>query len=119
MALSHNSFIRGYNRIYQQALRIKKINQDDFIAYCLAWHACVEEHHNYEETRIFPAVEEALGDKGLSDQELNSMVNYNSIPFVYSFSTWIVFCCRITDSFHFSFFIFFSFSGTQLLSTPA
>ena len=70
MALSHNSFIRGYNSIYQQAPRIKETDQGDFIAYCLAWHAVVEEHHDYEETRIFPAIEKALGQKGLFDHEL-------------------------------------------------
>lgn len=71
MTLSHNSFIRGFNSIYQQAPRITESDSKDFIGYCLAWHACVDEHHRYEETKLFPAIEEAVGEKGVLDGEVD------------------------------------------------
>ncbi|KAK3934389.1 hypothetical protein QBC46DRAFT_359059 [Diplogelasinospora grovesii] len=68
MALSHNSFIRGFNSIYQQAPRIvSPTDKQDFIEYCIAWHDCVAEHHHYEETEFFPNVDKAAGRKGLMD----------------------------------------------------
>ncbi|KAI9783036.1 MAG: hypothetical protein M1816_001613 [Peltula sp. TS41687] len=70
MALSHNSFIRGFNSIYQQAPRITVSDSKDFIGYCLAWHACVDEHHHYEETKLFPAIEAAVGEEGILDGEV-------------------------------------------------
>jgi hemerythrin-like domain-containing protein len=69
MTLSHNSIIRGFNNIYQQAPRIAKSDHKDFIGYCLAWHRFVEEHHHYEETYFFPAIESAVGEKGVMDGE--------------------------------------------------
>jgi len=67
MALSHNSFIRGFNSIYQQAPRIQPADSVDFVGYCLAWHDCVAEHHHYEETEFFPAIDKAVGEKGVMD----------------------------------------------------
>jgi hypothetical protein len=61
MALSHNSLIRGFNGIYQQAPLTSIFQYKDFIGYCLAWHKCVEEHHHYEEVHFFPAIEGATG----------------------------------------------------------
>ena len=70
MVLSHNAFIRGFNSIYQQAPRIQPSDTKDFIGYCLAWHDCVEEHHRYEETLFFPAIEDAVGEKSVMDGEI-------------------------------------------------
>lgn len=70
MILSHNSLIRGFNGIYQQAPRIELSDYKDFIGYCLAWHRCIDEHHHYEETFFFPAIEEAVGEKGVMDGEV-------------------------------------------------
>jgi hemerythrin-like domain-containing protein len=67
MALSHNSFIRGFNSIYQQAPRIQAIDRKDFIGYCMAWVDCVDQHHHYEETEFFPALDKAAGKVGLMD----------------------------------------------------
>ncbi|KAM0315205.1 hypothetical protein ACHAO8_004144 [Botrytis cinerea] len=68
MALSHNSFIRGFNSIYQQAPRIQsRVDKKDFVGYCIAWVDCVDQHHHYEETEFFPAIEKAAGHKGLMD----------------------------------------------------
>jgi len=70
MILSHNSLIRGFNGIYLQAPRIPASDYPDFIGYCLAWHRCVEGHHEYEEKYFFPAIEEATGEKGVMDGEV-------------------------------------------------
>ena len=70
MTLSHNSLIRGFNSTYQQAPRIGIADSKDLIGYCLAWLACVDEHHHYEETELFPAIEAALGEKGIMDGEV-------------------------------------------------
>jgi hemerythrin-like domain-containing protein len=71
MTISHNSIIRGFNGIYQQAPRIGAPDQDDFIGYCLAWHTFVHTHHHYEEIFLFPAIEEAVGEKGVMDGEVS------------------------------------------------
>ena len=78
MTLSHNSFIRGFNSIYQQAPRIKPVDYKDFIGYCLAWHTCIEVHHHYEETLFFPAIEEAVGEKGIMDGEVEQHGQFKS-----------------------------------------
>jgi len=70
MALSHNSLIRGFNSIYQQAPRLSPSDRDDFIGYSLAWNDCLVKHHLYEETLFFPAIEEATGVKGIMDGEV-------------------------------------------------
>ncbi|KAK6614728.1 hemerythrin HHE cation binding domain-containing protein [Botrytis cinerea] len=50
MALSHKSFIRSFNSIYQQAPRIQsRVDKKDF------------------DTEFFPAIEKAAGHKGLMD----------------------------------------------------
>ncbi|KAJ8101291.1 hypothetical protein POJ06DRAFT_251085 [Lipomyces tetrasporus] len=78
MALSHNSLIRGFNGIYQQAPRIPSSDYRDFTNYCLAWHRCVEEHHRYEEVHFFPAIEEATGEKGVMDGEVEQHATFHS-----------------------------------------
>lgn len=70
MALSHNSFIRGFNSIYQQAPRLHAPDTKDFINYCLAWQSLVYAHHHYEETDFFPAIEKFTGQKGIMDSEI-------------------------------------------------
>lgn len=68
MALSHNSFIRGFNSIYQQAPRLQSPpDKSDFVGYCLAWVDCVAQHHHYEETEFFPNIDKAAGRQGLMD----------------------------------------------------
>lgn len=70
MVLSHNSFIRGFNSIYQQAPRISQADTRDFIGYCVAWHDCVEEHHHYEEVQFFPAIDAAVGKENVMGGEV-------------------------------------------------
>lgn len=70
MTLSHNSLIRGYNSIYQQAPRLPSSEYASFVGYCLAWHRLVDAHHHFEEVYFFPAIEEATGQKGVMDGEV-------------------------------------------------
>lgn len=72
MALTHNSFIRGYNSIYQQAPRVGAADAKDFIAYCLAWRTCVYEHHHHQETEYFPAIDEATHEEGIMHEEIKA-----------------------------------------------
>ncbi|OTA85289.1 hypothetical protein M434DRAFT_377155 [Hypoxylon sp. CO27-5] len=67
MALSHNSFIRGFNSIYQQAHQVSAEDKPDFVAYCIAWHDCADAHHCYEEEEFFPNVNKAAGRTDLMD----------------------------------------------------
>lgn len=76
MALSHNSFIRGFNSIYQQAPRVTARDKRDFVGYCLAWHTVIATHHHYEETEFFPAVDKAAGKKGLMDDAVHEHGTY-------------------------------------------
>ncbi|CAD6583652.1 MAG: hypothetical protein ASARMPRED_001462 [Alectoria sarmentosa] len=70
ITLSHNAFIRGFNSIYQQAPYITRADHKDFIGYCTAWYTCVGEDHSREEVRLFWAMEEAIGVKGILDHEV-------------------------------------------------
>lgn len=87
MTLSHNSIIRGYNSIYQQAPRITTPDQDDFIGYCLVWHEFVEKHHHYEEVHFFPAIEKAVGEKGAMDHEIAEHSKSNRMQHSFYFRT--------------------------------
>ncbi|KAK7927506.1 hypothetical protein PG985_004504 [Apiospora marii] len=79
MALSHNAFIRGFNSIYQQAPRLKlPADKSDFVGYCLAWMECVEIHHHYEETALFPSIDKAAGQKGLMDAAVHEHETFYS-----------------------------------------
>jgi hypothetical protein len=79
MALTHNSFIRGFNTIYQQAPRTATSDYNAFIGYCLERHTCVEERHNYEESNSFPAIDKAMGKKDAmaSEEEQHGMCRGN------------------------------------------
>jgi len=78
MTLSHNSLIRGFNGIYQQAPRISTSDYKDFVGYCLAWHRCVEEHHIHEEVNYFPEIEKATGQKGVMDGEVEQHAAFHA-----------------------------------------
>ena len=65
MALLHNSILRGFNSIYNQASHIQKVDAADFIGYCLAWHKFVKSHHDDEEQNLFPKIEALLEDKSI------------------------------------------------------
>jgi hemerythrin-like domain-containing protein len=67
MALLHNSILRGYNSIYQQALHVKPGDYSDFIGYSLTWHKFVKSHHDDEEETLFTKVEKLLDDTTVWD----------------------------------------------------
>ncbi|KAM0547789.1 hypothetical protein ACHAPJ_010250 [Fusarium lateritium] len=65
MCLTHNSLIRGFNSIYQQAPHVKEVDLVDFIGYSLTWYRFIKSHHDGEETGLFPIVEQVLNDKNI------------------------------------------------------
>ncbi|KAI0101855.1 hypothetical protein GGR51DRAFT_574469 [Nemania sp. FL0031] len=77
MALSHNSFIRGFNSIYQQAPRVKAADKADFVGYCIAWHDCVDAHHHYEETEFFPNINKACGRTDLMSTAVDEHATFH------------------------------------------
>jgi hypothetical protein len=90
MTLSHNSLIRGYNGIYQQAPKISMRDYPDFIGYCLAWHRLVESHHYFEEIHFFPAIEKATGQKGVMDGEVEE---HGSSSLITLISKYLILWC--------------------------
>lgn len=63
MALVHNSMIRGFNSIYQQAPYIDDELSSDFVQYSLTWASFVTSHHHDEEDNLFDKVSDLLHDK--------------------------------------------------------
>ncbi|KAK8059965.1 hemerythrin hhe cation binding domain-containing protein [Apiospora saccharicola] len=45
--------------------------KSDFVGYYLASVECVEIHHRYEETLLFPVIDKAAGQKGLMDDAVH------------------------------------------------
>lgn len=78
MTLSHNSLIRGFNSIYQQAPRISASDYKDFTGYCLAWHRCIEQHHMHEEVNYFQEIERVTGQKGVMDGEVEQHAAFHA-----------------------------------------
>ncbi len=62
MALLHNSILRGYNSIYQQAPHVRDEDKASFVGYALTWYKFVKSHHDDEEAVLFAKVEEILDD---------------------------------------------------------
>ncbi|KAF4446861.1 hypothetical protein F53441_9565 [Fusarium austroafricanum] len=75
MAVVHNLLIRGVNAIYLQAVNVaEKGTQKDKMDFCnFAWSWTVEitDHHNTEESMIFPQINEICGVPGLMDANIN------------------------------------------------
>jgi len=63
MCLLHNSILRGYNSIYQQAAHVRDEDKADFVGYAQTWYKFVKSHHDDEEAVLFTKVEELLDDK--------------------------------------------------------
>jgi hypothetical protein len=70
MCVVHNSLLRGLNSIYLQGPNIQPADYADFIGYSLCWHSVIHEHHTSEEEQFFPDIEEAVGEKGLLDGDV-------------------------------------------------
>ncbi|RYP20419.1 hypothetical protein DL765_002795 [Monosporascus sp. GIB2] len=77
MVLSHNSFIRGFNSIYQQAPRVPPADKADFVGYCIAWHDCVDAHHRYEETELFPNINKAASRTDLMNTAVDEHATFH------------------------------------------
>ncbi|KAH6989725.1 hypothetical protein BKA56DRAFT_629471 [Ilyonectria sp. MPI-CAGE-AT-0026] len=62
MTLVHNALIRGINAVYLQCNNVASQgtiqDKQDFANFAYAWGEMVHEHHDLEETDIFPAINE-------------------------------------------------------------
>ncbi|KAM0552693.1 hypothetical protein ACHAPJ_007790 [Fusarium lateritium] len=71
MSAVHNLLIRGINAIYLQAVNVAqrgtKKDKLDFSNFCWVWSEELQEHHNIEETMIFPEINELAGIPDLMD----------------------------------------------------
>ncbi|KAK8051577.1 hypothetical protein PG993_002962 [Apiospora rasikravindrae] len=67
MITIHNALIRGLTSIYLQCVNVETSPEDtpDFVAFCKTWGESLREHHETQETDIFPFFEEATGIPGL------------------------------------------------------
>ncbi|KAL4727114.1 hypothetical protein ACLX1H_006015 [Fusarium chlamydosporum] len=74
MTVVHNLFLRGVNAIYVQAVNVAERgtpkDKSDFANFAWSWSEEVLEHHNVEETRIFPEINELAGVPGLMDANI-------------------------------------------------
>jgi hypothetical protein len=72
MAMTHNTFFRALNAIYQQASYIAPGTQQaaDFLNYCCIAYEFIHHHQLGEEHIYFPEIEEAAGTPGLMETNL-------------------------------------------------
>lgn len=80
MCVVHNTLLRGLNSIYIQGPNIQPADYKDFIGYSLCWHSALHEHHTSEEEQFFPEIEEAVGEKGLLDGNVDE---HSRLAFIY------------------------------------
>ncbi|KAH7101357.1 hypothetical protein BKA62DRAFT_795245 [Auriculariales sp. MPI-PUGE-AT-0066] len=75
MALIHNLFTRGLNSIYKHAPivaeRGSEQDKSDFINFALAWYEALHAHHTGEEKWYFPEIEQAAGNPGLMQANID------------------------------------------------
>jgi hemerythrin-like domain-containing protein len=66
MANAHNGMLRALNSIYQQCIYVKEPRDvKDLLLYVTFWCDWIHEHHEGEESFLFPRVEEITGVEGL------------------------------------------------------
>ncbi|KAF4977381.1 hypothetical protein FDECE_18364 [Fusarium decemcellulare] len=69
MSLVHNLMLRGINSIYNQAINVGTRGTDkdklDFANYAHQWGEMLKEHHETEETLVFPEIEKLTEAPGL------------------------------------------------------
>jgi hypothetical protein len=72
MAMTHNTFFRAFNAIYQQAPHIVPGTQQagDFLKYCCIAFDFIHHHQIGEEHIYFPEIEKATGIPGLMDANI-------------------------------------------------
>lgn len=88
MALVHNMFIRAFNSIYLQAIKVRPEDVADFLHYCSAWHMAIKGHHDAEEEVYFPGIEKATGVKGLMDSEISEHGPSTPEPVLTFWQSW-------------------------------
>lgn len=56
MIVMHNAFTRGLASIYMQCVNIEASPGDipDFVAFCKVWGELLQDHHETEESDVFP-----------------------------------------------------------------
>lgn len=71
MSLIHNILLRGINAVYNQAINVatKGTTKDklDFASFAFMWGEVIHEHHETEETELFPEINRMTGVEGLMD----------------------------------------------------
>ncbi|KAK5057624.1 hypothetical protein LTR84_011624 [Exophiala bonariae] len=67
MAVFHNLLLRSLNTIYLQAPHVKDGDKKAFVGYAYCWYDAIDAHHTGEEQEFFPWIEEAAGEKGIMD----------------------------------------------------
>jgi hemerythrin HHE cation binding domain-containing protein len=81
MAAVHNVFIRGLNAIHLQAINVgtKGTEQDirDFVEFAAVWAQGIHEHHDLEETYVFPTIEKLTGVQGIMDANVQQHVAFH------------------------------------------
>jgi hypothetical protein len=72
MAMTHNTFFRALNSIYQRAPHIISGTQQaaDFLSYCSITYDFIHHHQIIEETIYFPEIEKVAGIPGLMDTNI-------------------------------------------------
>lgn len=67
MACVHNCIMRAFNGIYHHAATVSPAEYRSFVSYAYYCCAGLHAHHDGEENFGFPALEDATGEKGLMD----------------------------------------------------
>lgn len=82
MALVHNALLRGINAVYLQAVNVcargTAKDQMDFANFALRWGRMIDEHHEGEETLIFPAMNDICGVPGMMDANVHEHAAFHT-----------------------------------------
>jgi hemerythrin-like domain-containing protein len=71
MTFAHNGIIRCLNSIYQHCVHVKEPEDiKDLLQYTQFWAEWIHEHHDAEETFLFPDIERVSGVKGLMESNI-------------------------------------------------
>ncbi|KAH6996478.1 hypothetical protein BKA56DRAFT_666700 [Ilyonectria sp. MPI-CAGE-AT-0026] len=75
MTIVHNAILRGINAVYNQARNVsaKGTAKDklDFANFAYGWAMMLQEHHDVEEEKVFPRINEVTGVPGLMDANVD------------------------------------------------
>lgn len=98
MCVVHNALLRGLNSIYIQGPNIKPADFKDFIGYSLCWFYVVHEHHTSEEEQFFPEIEEAVGEKGIMESNVQEHSKQDLPHFFKQISSRLFASCYYANS---------------------